>query len=471
MSAVDQRDHSVVIRVVYDGPPEAGKTTSIRALARGFGREVYTPEEQDGRTVFFDWLEHTGGRFDGGAIRCEIASVPGQRRWQRRRLHFIDKADAIVFVGDTSSVGWSESIATLRRLLERLRKRGGPPVGVVFQANRRDAPDAVPLAIVREQIPADNVAVIESVAIDGSGVREAFVFAVRLALDRVREEQRSGQRTRGGAGPSADEVLDELRLLGLEPEPGPEAAPSEAAPDAPRTPSDQLPSGFVWPPIEGRIVLREAAKPDAIVRLDGAGDFEATLATGWHAHSVGSAVFATVDDGRDRLITWARLHVAAQAFLSKQRCLALAETGDGRWRLWQVVREGSSLRDALAAAGEDPDLLARALARASRLLLEARSGRGSDALRLPWSLDTIGATEVGRPIFVGRAPEAPGDDDLPDDDRIASELAAVVRSRAAGRIDEVSAAIRRARAHDFGPPDARVRGRLLELLATAAVDT
>jgi hypothetical protein len=33
----DPRDHAVVISVVYDGPPEAGKTTSVRALARSAG--------------------------------------------------------------------------------------------------------------------------------------------------------------------------------------------------------------------------------------------------------------------------------------------------------------------------------------------------------------------------------------------------------------------------------------------------
>ena len=75
MAVVDQQDGAIVLSIVYDGAPLAGKTSSVRALARSFGREVYTPEEQDGRTVYFDWLEHTGGRFDGAPIRCRIVSV------------------------------------------------------------------------------------------------------------------------------------------------------------------------------------------------------------------------------------------------------------------------------------------------------------------------------------------------------------------------------------------------------------
>jgi hypothetical protein len=71
---VDSRQHdaaadpAVVVSVVYDGPPQAGKTTSVRALARSFGREIYTPEEQDGRTVHFDWLEGARGLQRGGVV-------------------------------------------------------------------------------------------------------------------------------------------------------------------------------------------------------------------------------------------------------------------------------------------------------------------------------------------------------------------------------------------------------------------
>ena len=57
MAVLHPDDDVLVLSVVYDGPPEAGKTTSVRALAKSVGREVYTPEEQDGRTVYFDWLE------------------------------------------------------------------------------------------------------------------------------------------------------------------------------------------------------------------------------------------------------------------------------------------------------------------------------------------------------------------------------------------------------------------------------
>ena len=65
MAIVDSRSDSVVIRVVYDGAPMAGKSTSVRALGRGLGGEVSSPAEVSGRTLYFDWLDYTGGLFEG----------------------------------------------------------------------------------------------------------------------------------------------------------------------------------------------------------------------------------------------------------------------------------------------------------------------------------------------------------------------------------------------------------------------
>jgi hypothetical protein len=56
------------------------------------------------------------------------------------------------------------------------------------------------------------IGIVETVAKDGTGIREAFVFAVRLALDRVRELMRLGLLTTGRPDiDSADDLLAEMR--------------------------------------------------------------------------------------------------------------------------------------------------------------------------------------------------------------------------------------------------------------------
>lgn len=449
MAVLDPNEHAIVLGIVYDGPPEAGKTTSVRALARSFGREVYTPEERDGRTVYFDWLEHSGGRFDGAPIRCQIMSVPGQDRWLHRRAHLLDRADVVVFVGDTSAQGWPATLTRLRELRLRLEARPGPPVGVVFQANRRDAPDAIQIEVVREQAGSERVAVIESVALDGTGVREAFVFAIRLALDRVRELQRLGALPQVSVEAASSELLGQLKALSpARPEPSvPVVVATLAPPEAPvastprgarddsarRLPSHEAPSGLVWPPVEGRILLRNAMSARAQSEMNAHGDHFALLESGHRAHSSSLAHFGELDAGRELLIGWARRHVSAQGILSKGRCIVLSGTA-GDYRLWQVVRIEPSLRELFVDGCESmiPRHAARQLATASRMLGEAHAFCASHDVSLPCTLDTIGVSDVGQAVYVGDFPFSSGAFDVPPlAEQLAYELARLLRQRPA----------------------------------------
>jgi signal recognition particle receptor subunit beta len=465
LTALEQREDAVVIQVVYDGPPEAGKTTSVRALARSFGREVYTPEEEHGRTVFFDWLEHTGGRFDGAPIRCQIASVPGQERWLSRRLYFIGRADAVVFVGDTTAAKWAETRERLRDLRSRLEARDGPPVGVVFQANRRDAPDAVPIEVVRDEAASNRIAVVESVAIDGSGVRETFVLAVRLALDRIRESRvMSGAAYGGATAVQGEDIYSFLQSLETPVLPD-ESSSVGARAREPCPPSQTVPSGWVWPPVEGRIILREATLGGTKVERTFDGDWASELPGGFRLHSYSQAAFEDLERGRTALIDWARLHSSAQSLLSGPRCVALAETGDGGYRLWQVLRREPSLRDLFLdeSSAMDAASAARLLAIASRLLTQAKAVCAVGAFPLPCNLDTVGVSELNRCSYVGLVPHAP----FPDPgagtvEAVASELASLLRDRPANERAHVRAAVQATHPTAFGSSGG---ARILELLS------
>jgi signal recognition particle receptor subunit beta len=393
----DVDDRTVVISVVYDGPPRAGKTTSVRALAASFGRSVYTPEERNGRTVFFDWLEHVGGRFEGMPIHCQIASVPGQRHWRRRRGHFLDRADVVVFVGDTTADAWPETIERLAELRRSLDNREGTPVGLVFQANKRDCEDAVPLDEIRQQAANARTAVIESVAETGVGIREAFVFAVRLALDRVRAERGDFHERSGFGTTRGTELVELLRGFDFETSESVATPPPSIGPPPPRPPSQDTPSGFVWPPVEGRIILREAATARPDVRVVPNGDCVAS-GNGWSLQSSDRAVFDDVEVGRSHLVRWARMHATAQELISRPRCIVLAETGDGRWRLWQVVGHSPPLRALSSTDALEPERLVDAFATVCR--------RAS--LAVPCTVDTIGLSEVKQPVFVGLMPDLEG---------------------------------------------------------------
>lgn len=460
MSIAGERDNAVVIRVVYDGPPMAGKTTSVAALAQKLGGHMETPAEIDGRTLYFDWLDYTGGLFEGRAIRCQIVTVPGQGSLASRRRLLLESGDAVVFVAEGTRNGLAQSRTYLNSLRSVLRKRDGVPVGIVLQANRRDSPDAVDLSDLREELslvdPA--TALVESVATTGTGVREAFVLAVRLALDRVRERAHLAHPpSRQLAAESADELMTALEeseqgalalaASSLAQSPLDDAA-SEFRPDAesatetqareasspadrrsdnvvPLLPNSALPSGMIWPPVEGRVMLHEATVEGFSEPCNENG-WQMTSGSGWTVHSPAEACFDSVQVGRAALLDWARAHSARSGLFAQRRCIVLAEDGLGHYRLWQCVGAAETMLDRLMADLEkDPESVSALLIDIARQLVR---GTNSEYSGLPLDLASI-AARTGQRYFAGLMPYPFDADGCPAEDqslvdRFATELAA-----------------------------------------------
>ncbi len=439
MALIDSDAGEIVIRLVYDGPPEAGKTTSLRALARSLAQASYTPaEDAGGRTLWFDWMEYVGGRFEGCQIRCQIVSVPGQRTLSARRRRIIESADVVVFVGDSSIRRVPDTMAYLFELRDMLAGANEVPVGVILQANKRDLADAVPIETLRGRLAEAGwpIGVVESVAAQGTGIREAFVYAVRLALDRVRELMSRQTLATTPTGPrTADELLEALRFGERSPhvaaprvvESGADSVAAELfrevlacehdAPrelrsvaqmspsGAPRAPDAGVPSGAIWPPVEGRMILAELAQLALTPRKLSSGDWAAGLGTGWRVLSSRDAAFGSLDQGRAALIQWARLHASTNGAVSPTRCIVLADSGVRGWRLWQILRAEPSLRESVEAALHHVgDAVIARLATIAELLVEADEKLARLSVALPCTLDTIGVW-AGNAVYIGLMPE------------------------------------------------------------------
>ena len=437
MAVIDSDAGEIVIRLVYDGPPEAGKTTSLRALAGSLVQPAYTPAEDDhGRTLWFDWMEYVGGRFEGCQIRCQVVSVPGQRDLSARRRRVIEGADVVVFVGDSSTRETARTLGYLFELRDMLAGASDAPVGVILQANKRDLPDAIPLAELRDRLAEGGwpIGVVESIASDGTGIREAFVYAVRLALDRTRDlMSRGALRTTAAGRSGAAELLEALRAddraLYAPPPAVIESGPSspaaallrevlaceidERAPaatparGAPTPPDASVPSGAIWPPVEGRAILSELSQLVLVPRRLSNGDWAAGLGSGWRVVSSADALFPSLDLGRAALIQWARLHASATTAISARRCIVLADDGAHGWRLWQIVRADDSLRELLARALRDHtgEVLIAKVCQAAQLLLDAQDKLARLPLLLPCNLDAIGVSDTGA-AYIGLMPNS-----------------------------------------------------------------
>ena len=417
MPSIDKESGALVIRIVYDGPPFSGKTTSLRSLAQGLGVKVTTPQENEGRTLFFDWMEYSGGLFDGRRIKCQLLSVPGQEEFRHRRRALLESADVVVMVANTRE---PEIDGAARLLLEVLDWSGQqtPPVGLVIQANQRDAPDRVPSERLRErlcgQLP---IAIVETVASQGDGVRAAFVLSVRLALDRARDLASRGKLTASEQDTqTADELLASLEAIEtalVAPEATTPkndnseelAPPTEVSRDAPEVEQPRLEthSSLELETQSGLELTEPTGQPEqeraggserrirAIAELNEPVAFVpdpmmpggliwppvhgraflhevaslrlalrhssrgdwSASGEGWRVHSGAASGFESTDAGRPALIDWARIHANNSPLLSAGRAVILSPWHDGTHRLWQLVRIHRSMREELALAVEN----------------------------------------------------------------------------------------------------------------------
>ncbi|HEY6877284.1 MAG TPA: ADP-ribosylation factor-like protein, partial [Polyangiales bacterium] len=294
MSHIDRRTGEVVMRVVYDGAPEAGKTTNIVKLCEAVSLhrrgEVQDPGAPRRRTEFFDWADFVGGSVDGRKVRCQVVSVPGQSQLLHRRRYLLESADAVVFVADSRAdhiAPTLDSLLTTLRIVERLSTMA--QVGLVLQANKQDLPGALaPRALATAfQFP-EYGAVVGARAHEGEGVMQAFMQAVRQATSRIRTLALGGQLMEGqwtepddpeklyaamlqrepsvtSARPRRSDPAAETEAkrakLALAPLPARRnPAGDTAPPELPAT--SELLAGHIWPAATGRRLLANVGLDD-----------------------------------------------------------------------------------------------------------------------------------------------------------------------------------------------------------------
>lgn len=462
MALLDPKQQCIVLRTIYDGPAYAGKTTNLQVLAQRLGTKIYSGEEADGRTLYFDWVDYVGGLFEGMPIRCQIVSVPGQQVLDGRRRLLLETADVVVFVADSRPEQMEENIrsfAGLRQAMEGTE----PPVGIVVQANKRDIEDAVSLDTLRDTLGGESsLAMTEAVASSGDGVRETFVLSVRLALDRVRAlwdrnalPKLTPDIDNGPQLLSALQEAEQGEIAGLvslgqgEPDrrssshpiitPQPQTLSSQEASSSPSTkgppfPDASVPPGLVWPPVEGRVVVHEASRVTKHLERTQGGDWVG-LSNEWSLRAPLEGLFFDLIAARAALVDWARWHVTAGARLSSPRSIVLVPETNEVWRLWQIVGRVPTLQDELRELFKQPDdsLLGEGLYRIIDLRLRAETEFVAGGWLGRLSLDSVGSSDMDQLFFTGFSPypsgasSHPADTEFDQERLFRNELAPVVR--------------------------------------------
>ena len=219
MAVFDRDNAKIVVRVVYDGPGNAGKTTNLSEMCHFFTSrrrsELQSPETRDGRTMWFDWLQIDAGLVAGYGLRCQIVTVPGQIVLRRRRSALLRSADVVVMVCDSTAAGLELVRPAFGRIRQFVAEQAGADVPIVVQANKQDLAGALAPEDLAAALGADaSIPIVAARANAGLGVKETLVLAIRAAANRAQQlVLERGIEAMTGEPDAADAVLAELRRL------------------------------------------------------------------------------------------------------------------------------------------------------------------------------------------------------------------------------------------------------------------
>src|SRR5438128_6205674 len=225
----------ITAKIVYYGPGLCGKTTNLQfvydSLPSNNKSKMLSLATKTDRTLFFDFLPLDLGKIRGMRTKLQLYTVPGQVYYNSTRQLVLKGADGIVFVADSQDFALDANQESLQNLEDNLKRQGVRirEIPLVLQYNKRDLPNALPVAELNAEINKQNVPNFESVATTGLGVEETLKGITQLVLAHLirkyglegsepldREIQILNANTGGDRGP-ADSLWDEDDVPAAEP--------------------------------------------------------------------------------------------------------------------------------------------------------------------------------------------------------------------------------------------------------------
>ena len=178
----------ITAKVVYYGPGLCGKTTNLQfvydSLPSNNKSKMLSLATKTDRTLFFDFLPLDLGKIRGMRTKLQLYTVPGQVYYNSTRQLVLKGADGIVFVADSQDFALDANLESMQNLEDNLKRQGIRlrEMPMVIQYNKRDLPNALPVAEIDSEVNKLRVPHFESVATTGLGVEETLKGITQLVL-------------------------------------------------------------------------------------------------------------------------------------------------------------------------------------------------------------------------------------------------------------------------------------------------
>ena len=190
-------------KVVFYGPGMSGKTTNLEIVHQKAPEEnkgELTSISTDGdRTLFFDFMPLDLGNVAGMRTKFQLYTVPGQVYYNSTRKLVLQGVDGVIFVADSDPEKMDENIESYANLIENLAEYGKDvrELPHVIQYNKRDLPNAMPVAEIDSRLNKFGVPTFEAIAYTGEGVFPTLKTLAAMVLESI--EKMDGKAPRRAA--------------------------------------------------------------------------------------------------------------------------------------------------------------------------------------------------------------------------------------------------------------------------------
>ena len=193
MTFINYAAKEINCKIVYYGPGLCGKTTNLQFIydktnPGNKGKLISLATETD-RTLFFDFLPLELGTVRGFKTRFHLYTVPGQVFYDASRKLILKGVDGVVFVADSQQERMEANIESLDNLRVNLSEQGYDldKMPCVIQYNKRDLPNAAPLAEMQRVLNPNGLVEFEACATTGQGVFETLKATAKGVLTDLKK--------------------------------------------------------------------------------------------------------------------------------------------------------------------------------------------------------------------------------------------------------------------------------------------
>lgn len=191
MIELDERNRRMVLKLVYYGPAQSGKTTNLLQLheliaRRGRG-DLMVLDTVGDRTLYFDLLPFFLEAPSGLKIKLKVFTVPGQVQHDATRKAVLQRADGVAFIADSRVSQAAINGESFENLEKNLAYVGldMEKLPLVVQFNKRDLKDIQAEEDIYDAWRDTGVPVLLSSALLGWGVLETFSKLAEVTFDRL----------------------------------------------------------------------------------------------------------------------------------------------------------------------------------------------------------------------------------------------------------------------------------------------